>query len=115
MKARMIVDKAPFIAADGTMYTGAKTSRVFGIDVDSGRVLHDSHSSDLQSSLATMQHEAIGSTDSPMNPPLWLGRIDYVVRAYDADTGLEKVLCVIIILHGISMKAVVDRPSSDRN
>ena len=162
MKARMIVDKSPFVATDGIIFTGHKSSRLLGVDISNGRLLHDSNNEDIQllhnhagkgkqpsmknkapsqnktnkgrnknteesgdgyningkvhsdksiivtgdsiSDLINTDENEINEEsmlDDPSTPievtegepkeTLWLGRVDYTVRAFDGETGTEKV------------------------
>eukprot|EP01041_Mallomonas_annulata_P002756 gene2756-5426_t len=94
VKARMLVEKTPFVTPDGVIFTGKKTSRLLGVDISNGRVVHDSDPDDPSTASAAMHnlnhpHHPLGLRDSATKP-LWLGRVDYTVRAFDEETGEEK-------------------------
>ena len=40
--ARMLSEQEPYVSNDGLIYTGQRTDRLFGLDLSSGQILHDS-------------------------------------------------------------------------
>ena len=92
VKARMIAEKAseaPFISnQDNLIFTGHKTSRLLGIDVRSGRIIHDTGGPGSKLTPAT-DHFLTNKPSSDIHKkPLWLGRTDYSFRAFDWSTGM---------------------------
>jgi hypothetical protein len=46
VKARMIAEKAPFVSIhDNLIFTGQKSSRILGVDLRNGRIVHDTGAS----------------------------------------------------------------------
>ena len=113
--ARMLVEKAPFTTHDGLIFTSQKTSRVIGVDLGSGRVVHELLGSggimgigldDLKRTgrqgRGATYDRAIGGEGSyrgergggnsrkSHRSPFWLGRTDYTLRAFDQMTGAEE-------------------------
>ena len=116
--ARMLVEKAPFVTHDGLIFTSQKNSRVIGVDLGSGRVVHDllgsggimgtgpddMKRSNLQGRGATYDRERTvggdggggsyrgggGGGRKSHRSPFWLGRTDYTLRAFDQMTGAEE-------------------------
>ena len=114
--ARMLVEKAPFTTHDGLIFTSQKNSRVIGVDLGSGRVVHDVLSSGgimglgseekrtsrqgrgaifdrdrayVADSSAGSSHRGARDRKSHRSP-FWLGRTDYTLRAFDQITGTEE-------------------------
>lgn len=97
--ARMLAEKAPFINEDGLVFSGSKKSRLLGVDVSSGNVFHDSSEDDGCNRLRRLppgdaggKEKEKGSGEGVSNPivsPVWIGRTDYTVRAFDTKTGVE--------------------------
>jgi hypothetical protein len=84
VKARMLAEKAPFMSVDGELvFTGNRKSKVIGVDVDSGEITHEINI-DGESPPA-IQSNVLGEKS-----PLWIGRIDYTVRAFDGTSGAEQ-------------------------
>jgi hypothetical protein len=112
VKARMLVEKSPFVSADGVIFTGEKTSRLFGIDLSNGQMIGDGYEYneydsnnvnsnninvdeegmlDMPPLTSTSSSSSATSSSSSTSSSMWLGRIDYTVRAFDGETGREKV------------------------
>lgn len=116
--ARMLVEKAPFTTHDGLIFTSQKNSRVIGVDLGSGRVVHDVLTSGgimglgsegkrtsrqgrgavfdrdrdrayAADSSAGVSYRGAGGRKSHRSP-FWLGRTDYTLRAFDQITGTEE-------------------------
>ena len=116
--ARMLVEKAPFTTHDGLIFTSQKNSRVIGVDLGSGRVVHDVLTSGgimglgseekrtsrqgrgavfdrdrdrayAGDSSAGVSYRGAGGRKSHRSP-FWLGRTDYTLRAFDQITGTEE-------------------------
>ena len=93
VKARLLAEKAPFISEEGDMiFSSQKTSRVLGVDIDSG------HITDVSSGSMTLDDKRgrVGAAKSSnLKPvggrkPLWVGRVDYTIKAFDSLTGIER-------------------------
>ena len=107
VKARMLAEKAPFLSQSGLLFTGEKASRILGVDIDSGRMVgHGSQGkvdirrleSDSSRSRILSHHHKFNGNKVRGNrnqavsskSPLWIGRVDYTIRAFDSITGSEK-------------------------
>ena len=84
VKARVLAEKAPFISQEGLLFTGQTSSRILGLDISSGKILHDSGSDERKKALGYLRKDRVG------RDPLWIGRVDYTVRAYNQVTGTEQ-------------------------
>jgi len=91
VKTQVLAEKAPYSSKDGLIFTGQKYSRLLGVDLNTGRVLHDTSDAIAGSSeeiptlrLKTRQRSA------EQTGHLWIGRVDYTLRAYDDMTGQEE-------------------------
>jgi hypothetical protein len=118
VKARMLAEKTPIMTQDGLLLTSQKTSRVFSVDMMNGRVIHDSETNsnninnnnivstnnDIPKKLRT---KGIGS--GAVKKPLWLGRTDYTLRAFDEMTGLEEFNITFSELHPLSPTGTNDK------
>lgn len=83
VKARMLVEKAPFVSNDGELiFTGHRKSKVVGLDVNSGEITHEIIDGQPTASLL--------SDSADQKTPLWIGRVDYTVRAFDGTSGTEQ-------------------------
>ncbi len=174
VKARMLVEKAPFLSQEGLLITGSKTSRLLGVNLENGELLHksgergaegaeravhmpsdddgdlntginnnDNHNqisgvvSGMNSKIARQEvadrlsgsssvdeagRSEGASTDSKPKTKgkmknkskngdhqLWLGRIDYNIRAVDGHTGGEQFNVTYSELRPIGISK---RPSS---
>lgn len=86
VKARMLVEKTPFMSEDGDLiFTGQRKSKILGLDVDSGFITHEINI-DSGEVVSKQKNEAIISQEVP----LWIGRVDYTLRAYDGLSGIEQ-------------------------
>jgi len=85
VKARMLAEKAPFISQEGLLFTGQTNSRILGVDIGSGKIVHDSGMDDTGKKSLGFLRKDRGGPD-----PLWIGRVDYTVRAYNQLTGREQ-------------------------
>jgi hypothetical protein len=106
VKTRMLAEKSSLMTQDGLIITGHKTSKIFSLDIGNGDVLHDS--SDIKKSNNTSRSVISGGLKNNLksiqdglnsfsksnkvlkNKPMWLGRTDYILNAYDGITGLEE-------------------------
>lgn len=78
--AKTLSENTPFHAQDGLLYNGEKFSKLYEIDLNDGQLLND-------------------FTSSPSMPPFTksesstviVGRVDYVIRAYNTATGQQEV------------------------
>lgn len=85
VKARMLAEKTPFISQEGLLFTGQTNSRILGVDIGSGKIVHDSsEDASGRKALGFFRKDRIGPD------PLWIGRVDYTVRAYNQITGREQ-------------------------
>ncbi len=112
LKAAQLVDRAPFLAADGrTLYTGARTSEALMVDLDTGAVvqrfsgpsadkiahmidprLHTQPPRDDEAPTATPSTAptvASSSSKKTKRQLLWVGRVEHSLRAVDTATGQE--------------------------
>lgn len=118
VKTKMLAEKSSLMTQDGLIITGHKTSKIFSLDIGSGDVLHDSSdikksnntgrsvvSGSLQNNLKSIQdglNSFSKSTKVLKNKPMWLGRTDYILKAYDGITGLEEFNISFSEIHPIS-------------
>lgn len=120
VKARMLSDKDPYVSQDGLIFTGQKTSRLFGVDLRDGKIFHDTGNPEGlgKSSLADLPSQKhgrtsrrmIGSTSSTLgghsdkekSKQLWIGRVDYTLRAFNEMTGNEEFNLTYSELHPMS-------------
>eukprot|EP01035_Chromulina_nebulosa_P021663 gene21663-28031_t len=109
--ARVLTENAPFISQDGVLFTGQKTTSLFGLDLDlhtgdllssvgsgsSSSISSDSGSSlnharnsqdstDKRNAVIATRSSKLAATTSKTNM-LWLGRIDYGLRATNMHSG----------------------------
>ena len=139
--ARMLVEKAPFTTHDGLVFTSQKNSRVIGVDLGSGRVVHDVLSSGgimglgseekrtsrqgrgaifdrdrayVSDSSAGSSHRGARDRKSHRSP-FWLGRTDYTLRAFDQITGTEEFNFTYSELRPLHMAGVPLVQHSDSN
>ena len=104
VKARMLAESAPIMTQEGLLLTGQKTSRILGVDINSGRVLHDTMATDnlgRVNSLSTLQNNKPKSNKKVIQQPLWVGRTDYTLRAFDGATGIEEFNMTFSEIHPI--------------
>ena len=80
MKARAIADRTPFVANDGTMYTGSKKTRILGLDIVTGRIVQE----------VSDEGAALIQANLDTSSVLWISRVDYSIRAF-SPTGNEQV------------------------
>lgn len=73
-----LVNRSPFLTQDGVLYKGEKRTVLFGVDPYVGKVLYEM--SDTEDQCSYREGTSV---------PFILGRYDYVVKAYDAKTGVE--------------------------
>ena len=91
VKARMLVEKSPFVTSDGVIFTGEKTSRLFGVDLSNGQLLGEEYDENNHNIINDEENQSTSTDKSSTSSSMWLGRIDYTVRAFDGETGREKV------------------------
>ena len=125
--ARMLSEQEPYVSDDGLIYTGQRTDRYFGLDLDSGRILHDSMNPDIGRANALSglggnvqprpvrgkSRALVGmNVDSKGRPQrrgssgqLWIGRTDYTLRAFNERTGHEEFNVTYSELNPIGGKA----------
>lgn len=87
--AKALTAASPFMA-DGVLYTGEKVDTVVKIDLNTGHVMNEYGNPIFPSTL--------GGNESI----LLLGRTDFRIRAFDANSGLEQVSFIEAIVR-ISM------------
>lgn len=102
--ARFLTEQTPFISKEGLMFTGKKSSKIMGFDVNTGKVLFDNGEKIRTSSVNTLPsikklptvhtHSPVLSTNS-----IWFGRVDYSLRAIDSTTGKEQFNLTYSELH----------------
>lgn len=85
LTASMLTDSTPFVTHDGLLFSGKKRSKLIGLDVTDGTLLHDvGVAGDLHGKLPEVaKRRAVRS-------PLWMGRVDYSLRAVDSRSGQEE-------------------------
>jgi hypothetical protein len=89
---KMLVERTPFISEkDGLFFVGQKTSRIFGIDVATGEVVIDTGAVKGASAKFTVTDstELTEDVGNFSGSSLWIGRIDYILRAFDSESGIE--------------------------
>jgi hypothetical protein len=79
--AKALTENSPFHAQDGLLYNGEKLSKLYEINLHNGQLLNDFSSSSEQS----------GNVKSDSTVSFIVGRVDYVIRAFNTDTGREEV------------------------
>ena len=120
VKARLLAEKAPFMSQEGDMFfSSQKTSKVLGVDLDNGRV------TDLSAGTVTLSDKnrarvGSGVANSKLKPvldrkPLWVGRVDYTIKAYDSVTGEERFNFSYSELTPLNAKASDTLAESDEN
>ncbi len=141
VKARMLAEKAPYVTQDGLIFTGQKNSRLLNVDLNTGAILHDTGAIGGENSkkklsplgLPGQQHrkEKIGIGNNWNNggksrrglnnpegrepPHLWLGRVDYTLRAFDQITGQEEFNLTYSELHPLSGPSAVSGSGAGAN
>lgn len=85
MKARMIADRTPFVANDGTMYTGSKKSRIIALDINTGLALQE----------VSDEGAALAQVEFDKNTVVWVTRVDVAIRAFSPN-GVEQVSCSFV-------------------
>eukprot|EP00981_Chlorochromonas_danica_P005415 scaffold1091_cov164-Ochromonas_danica.AAC.38 len=92
--ARVLTESTPFVTEDGLLFTGGKQNRLVGVDVNDGTLIHDiSVGSDDYPQLPNRGGvpKPVASTKRrSVKSPLWLGRVDYTLRAVDSRSGEEE-------------------------
>jgi hypothetical protein len=109
VKARMLVEKAPFSSPEGLIFTSQKKSRVIGVDLANGKVLHDLPSEE-RFRFATKKES---NRRARKNDPLWVGRTDYIFRAFDHITGTEEFNFTYSEIHPMSRGSNVSPETSN--
>jgi hypothetical protein len=102
--ARFLTEQTPFISKEGLVFTGKKSSKIMGFDVNTGKVLFDNGEKIRTSSVNTLPaikklptvhtHSPVPSANS-----IWFGRVDYSLRAIDSSTGKEQFNLTYSELH----------------
>jgi hypothetical protein len=102
--ARMLAEKTSFVNEDGLVFSGSKRSRLMGVDVSSGSMFHDSDTADTAGISGGSLPFSSADDEDALDPdnfdgersvvtdtfsPMWIGRTDYTVRAFDSKTGQE--------------------------
>ncbi|KAJ1415678.1 hypothetical protein B484DRAFT_158841 [Ochromonadaceae sp. CCMP2298] len=100
--ARFLAEQAPFVSNEGLVFTGKRTTKVVGLDLSSGKVLHD-FSGKASAGGALQGTEALGGGAKKLpsavgagtgavsrGSAVWFGRVDYSVRAVRSDSGEEQ-------------------------
>lgn len=116
VKARMLAESAPIMTQEGLLLTGQKTSRILGVDISSGRVLHDTMAADnlgRVNSLSTLQNNKPKLNKKVIQQPLWVGRTDYTLRAFDGATGIEEFNMTFSEIHPVIADTNDDAKSID--
>lgn len=86
LDARLLVEQTPFLAPEGTFYTGSKVSRIFGVDAHTGEVRQVLSGGTADSFESDRRLLARSGSDDDV---IWIGRNDHTVRAFDVPTGQE--------------------------
>jgi outer membrane protein assembly factor BamB len=76
--AKTLIENTPFHAQDGLLYNGEKYSKLYEIDLKNGQLLND-----FTSPQPTVK--------TPETSSLIVGRVDYILRAYNTETGQQEV------------------------
>lgn len=84
--ARMLTEHTPFISKDGILYHGRKSNRIVGLNAYDGNIIHDSNWESTNSIVRRVESKSPHRKLSP----IWIGRMDYAVRATKADNGEEQ-------------------------
>lgn len=85
LNVRALAEMPPFLAAGGTLFSGSKASSVYGIDSGSGEVVRV-----LASEREVQKSTDVAAADGEDKEDLlWVGRVDYTIRAYNVPTGEE--------------------------
>jgi hypothetical protein len=80
--AKTLIENTPFHAQDGLLYNGEKFSKLYEIDLTNGQLLNDF------SSPSTTSESPL---KSPETSSVIVGRVDYILRAYNTETGQQEV------------------------
>lgn len=96
--ARFLAENSPFVSQSGVVFTGSKKTSVMGLDLASGKVLHDFSGGSFDRRLKFTRNCPDGSSGlcstnlDQQKPiyPFWVGRVDYLLRAIDGTTGNER-------------------------
>jgi hypothetical protein len=82
--AKALTENSPFHAQDGLLYNGEKLSKLYEIDLHNGRLLND-----FSSSTSAFDKSENLKSDSTVS--FIVGRVDYIIRAFNTETGREEV------------------------
>lgn len=115
--ARFLTEQTPFISKEGLVFTGKKSSKIMGFDVNTGKVLFD-NGEKIRTSVNTLPsikklptvhtHSPVPSVNS-----IWFGRVDYSLRAIDSSTGKEQFNLTYSELHPMLSQAAPSHHYSD--
>lgn len=116
--ARFLTEQTPFISKEGLVFTGKKSSKIMGFDVNTGKVLFDNGEKIRTSSVNTLpaikklptvhSHSPVPSANS-----IWFGRVDYSLRAIDSSTGKEQFNLTYSELHPLLSQSAPSHHYSD--
>ncbi|CAM9941464.1 unnamed protein product [Scytosiphon promiscuus] len=87
LKARHLVEQAPFLDPGGIFYTGSKVSRIYGVDARTGKVRQVLSGDTADSLESNRRLLALSGSDDDV---IWIGRTDHTIRAFDVPTGQEE-------------------------
>lgn len=87
LKARHLVEQAPFLDSGGIFYTGSKVSRIYGVDARTGEV-RQVLSGDTADSLES-NRRLLARSGSDENV-IWVGRNDHTIHSFYVPTGQEE-------------------------
>lgn len=81
--AKTLSENTPFHAQDGLLYNAEKLSKLYEIDLNDGQLLNDFSSSNPIPKKSNSNSVIVG-------------RVDYLIRAYNTQTGQQAVIIIII-------------------
>jgi hypothetical protein len=87
VKAKALAESTPFLTKDGILFTSRKQSRVLGLDLHDGSLTIDTEDSNHPSSSSYYHHY---QPKKLARLPIWLGRIDYLLKATNSETGQDE-------------------------
>lgn len=118
--ARFLTEQAPFVSKEGLIFTGKKSSKIFGFDLNSGKILYDYATGDKfratvggANALKKLPMMNINSVSTIS--PVWMGRVDYSLRAVDSITGKEQFNLTYSELHPLLSQSISDAAASATN
>jgi hypothetical protein len=89
VKAKALAENTPFLSKDGILFTSRKQSRVLGLDLHDGSLTVDTEDdSNQRSSQSSYYHHYQPKKIARL--PIWLGRVDYLLKATNSETGQDE-------------------------